>query len=409
MQNRITLLFFYLLSSTSVFSQNLPSLLLDRNIQSTFSITAYDKSTKEWGIAVATNNIYVGNATVYIQPGLGAFSVIAETEPVYAANGFQQLVTGKSIEEAIEYTRKTDQEALYRQVAGIDGTGNCYAFTGAALKYWNGMAGHRIGANYIVMGNQLADSVLASMATTFEHTTGTLAERLLKSLVAGQQAGGQINGKQSAALAVKGANNEWFNQIDLRVDHSKTPFEDLQKLLNYHYGRIRLNQALYAIDKGNINRGEDLLQQATTMVEGWNGMYGKIAKAHILLGNEAKAVAIIQKALLENPQWKENLPAFYCLSNHRTIQQLLKPDSFSVKDWNSAIAFLTGINRAGQGIELANKVLKKHPESSYTWYLLGKAYKQEGKVDLAREAIGKAVQLDGANEEARVLLQDLRK
>jgi hypothetical protein len=92
------LLFFFLLACHGLFSQNLPSLLTGRNINATFSITAYDSSVKEWGIAVATNNIYVGNSTVYVQAGPGAFSVIAETEPAYAINVFEQLKQGKSIE-----------------------------------------------------------------------------------------------------------------------------------------------------------------------------------------------------------------------------------------------------------------------------------------------------------------------
>ncbi len=407
MRTRILTLSFLLSWMFSGYSQNLPSLLLDRNIHSTFSITAYDKTTQEWGIAVATNNIYVGNATVYIEPGVGAFSVIAETEPGYAINGLQQLRAGKTIKDAIQYTRSTDEDSILRQVAGIDATGNVYAFTGAALKYWNGMAAHRVGNLFVVMGNQLADSVLTTMAATFEKATGTLAERLLKSLVAGQQAGGQVNGKQSAALVVKGSKSEWYNQVDLRVDHSKTPFEDLQKLLNYHYGRIRINQSLYAIGKGNNKRGEKLLQQAELLVDGWNGIYGKIAKAYILLGKEDKAVVIIQKALAENPQWKENLPAFYCLAYHKDIRRLINPDAFSVKDWNSAIAFMTGINRGKQSIELATRVLKQFPGSSYTWYLLGEAYKQEGSNLLAKEALEKAVLLDKDNMEARQLLQQV--
>ena len=83
-------------------AQNLPSLLTGKNVYSTFSITAYDSAAQEWGIAVATNNIYVGNSTVYVRPGVGAFSVIAETEPAYAHNGFDQLQQGRSIKEAIE-------------------------------------------------------------------------------------------------------------------------------------------------------------------------------------------------------------------------------------------------------------------------------------------------------------------
>ncbi|MES1220696.1 MAG: DUF1028 domain-containing protein, partial [Bacteroidota bacterium] len=356
MKNKITLLLL-LFVFQFCYSQNLPSLLLNRNINATFSIVAYDKDKQEWGIAVATNNIYVGNSTIYITPGLGAFSVIAETEPAYAINGFEQLKKGKTIEQAILFTKKTDSDFYDRQVSGIDAKGNVYAFTGDALKYWMGTSTHKLGKGFVVMGNQLADSVLSDMSDTFEKSAGTLAERLLKSLIAGQNAGGQISGKQSAALVVKGSNNEWFNQIDLRVDNSKTPFEDLQKLLNYHYGRIMINQSIGAIKMMNKKRGEDLLHQAEILVDGWNGIYSKLAMAYILLGNEDKAVSIIQKSLAENQKWKESLPAFYCLIQHPEIRQLINVDSFSLKDWDNAINFMTEINHNKQAIELAFKVL----------------------------------------------------
>jgi uncharacterized Ntn-hydrolase superfamily protein len=391
------------------YSQNLPSLLLNRNINSTFSILAYDEMAKEWGIAVATNNIYVGNSTIYIQPGLGAFSIIAETEPSYAANGFEELKKGRSIQQAIEFTKQEDTEWYNRQVSGIDAKGNVYAFTGAALTYWQGTSTHILAKRFVVMGNQLADSVLFKMKDTYQSTSGTLAERLLKSLIAGQNAGGQITGKQSAALIVKGSNNEWFNQIDLRVDNSKTPFEDLQKLLNYHYGRIMLNQSIGAIKMMNKKRGEDLLHQAEILVDGWNGIYSKIAMAYIMLGNEQKAVSVIQKAITENPQWKENLPAFYCLYNHPEISGMMKEDSFTLKDWCNAIDFLVEINRNQEAIDLAGKVVKKYPSSSFVYYLLGKAYSQEGNKRLANKNVTTALQLDTGNAEAKVLLEDLNK
>ena len=409
MKNRIKLLLLFLFVFQSGYSQNLPSLLLNRNINSTFSILAYDKDKQEWGIAVATNNIYVGNSTIYITPGLGAFSVIAETEPAYAINGFKQLKKGKTIEQAIQFTQKADSGFYERQVSGIDAKGNVYAFTGDALKYWMGTSTHKLGRGFVVMGNQLADSVLTDMFTTFEKSTGTLAERLLKSLIAGQNTGGQISGKQSAALVVKGSNNEWFNQIDLRVDNSKTPFEDLQKLLNYHYGRIMINQSIGAIKMMNKKRGEDLLHQAEILVDGWNGIYSKLAMAYILLGNEDKAISIIQKSLAENPKWKENLPAFYCLVQHPEIRQLINVDSFSLKDWDNAINFMTEINQNKQAIELALKVLQNYSKSSFTYYLLGKAYINDGNKKNAKEYLQKSLSFDNENAEAKKLLQDLNK
>lgn len=393
--------------SASGYSQNLPSLLSDRNINSTFSIIAYDENTREWGIAVATNNICVGNSTIYIQPGLGAFSVIAETEPAYAINGFEQLKAGKTIEQSIEHTRLMDKEPYYRQIAGIDANGNVYAFTGAALKYWQGVSAHQSGKSFVVLGNQLADHTLDSMAKTFETTKGPLAERLLKSLAAGQNAGGQLTGKRSAALVVKGSNNEWFNQLDLRIDNSSTPVADLQKLLNYHNGRIILNRSVNALKKGDKIQGEILLHKGETLVEGWEGIYSKIAIAYLLLGNEDRSVSIILKAISENPLWIENVPAFYCLYHHHEISSLKDVKDFSVKDWNNAISLLVTMTRNQAAIDLANKVLEKHPASSFTYYLLGKAHYQMGDKKTATPFLQKALQLDTANAEAGSLLKKL--
>jgi uncharacterized Ntn-hydrolase superfamily protein len=389
-------------------SQNLPSLLTGKNISATFSITAYDPAAQEWGIAVATNNICVGNSTIYVQPGLGAFSVIAETEPAYAHNGFDQLKQGKSIREAIEYTMQTDSESYLRQVAGIDRNGMTFAFTGASWKYEKGFASTLTGPNFVAMGNQLAPDVLTQMSTAFRATQGTLAKRLLAAILAGQKAGGQITGKQSAALTVKGSLNSWYDDIDLRVDDSKDPFGDLTRLLQYHYGRIRLNQATNALRMGNRQRGITLLAEAQSMTKGWNGLQGKIALAWLLLQEPAKAVAIIRAAMQENPQWKENIPAFYILRDEPGMQEFFRDRKMSEKDWIAAVSLLDQLNRPAAEDSLCHKALQLYPASSYLYYLLGKTLQSENKPSEAKAAIQKAVSLDPANAEAALLLPTMR-
>jgi len=184
-QKIIALIILFFISPSN-YAQNLPSLLLEKNINSTFSILAYDNKAQEWGIAVATDNIYVGNSTIYIQPGIGAFSVIAETEPQYGIEGLKRLKKGESVKQAIDSVRDKDKNANYRQVSGIDAQGQVFAFTGQSLKYWQGhaAAAEILGDQYVVMGNQLAPKVLTTMSNTFKHSNGTLAERLLKSLIA---------------------------------------------------------------------------------------------------------------------------------------------------------------------------------------------------------------------------------
>ncbi|MEM9001166.1 MAG: DUF1028 domain-containing protein [Bacteroidota bacterium] len=396
------------MSAIPIHSQNLPSLLADKNINATFSIVAYDENTEEWGIAVATNNIYVGNSTIYIRPGLGAFSVIAETEPNYALQGFEKLKQGKTIETALLEVKRNDPGAHYRQVAGIDAKGNGHAFTGEALKYWKGEAQARLGHHFVVMGNQLAQGVLEAMATAYENSKGSLAERLLHSLTAGQQAGGQISGKQSAAVVVKGTNNAWYDQIDLRVDHSQTPLKDLRQLMDYHYGRIRLNQALYAQRAGNLQRAIQKLGEAAPMLEGWTGMYPKIARAHIIMGNENAAVTWIQKGLAENPNWEVYLPAFYVLKDHPEMKSIIRSDSFTIRDWESAMGLLGNLGREPDVIALGEALLQKGVESSYLIFLLARSLYRENEMDKALAHLKKALQLDAQNVEAQQLLAKIK-
>lgn len=406
--HKIFLSIILLISVFVTYGQNLPSLLTDKNINSTFSILAYDENAQEWGIAVATNNIYVGNSTIYIEPEVGAFSVIAETEPKYGVNGLKKLKAGKSIEQAIVEIRNDDDKANYRQISGIDAKGNVFAFTGKSLKYWNGKAAQILGKNYVVMGNQLADEVLSEMSKSFENSEGTLAERLLKSLIAGQNAGGQISGKQSAAVVVKGSNNEWYNQIDLRVDNSKEPIKELKTLMDYHYGRIRLNQALFALDEGNSKRAEQKLTEAESMLNGWTGMYSKIAGANIAMGNEAQAINWIKKGLAENPNWSVNIPAFYFLRNNPEMKSIIQSDSFSVTDWESAMGMLSNLGQELEVIKETEGLFKKKIESSYLNFLLGRSYFYEKEQKKAVEYLEKALKMDSENIEAEYLLNKIK-
>ncbi|TMM57974.1 DUF1028 domain-containing protein [Maribacter algarum] len=409
MKNHKSFLSFILLFTTVfAYAQNLPSLLTEKNINSTFSILAYDENTQEWGIAVATNNIYVGNSTIYIEPGVGAFSVIAETEPGYAIAGFEKLKEGKTIKQAITEVKDNDDQSNYRQISGMDAKGNIFAFTGKSLKYWKGNASEILGENYVVIGNQLADDVLQEMCKTFENSKGTLAQRLLKSLVAGQNTGGQISGKQSAAVVVKGTNNDWYNQIDLRVDNSKEPIKELQILMDYHYGRIRLNQSLYAIREGNSIRAKQKLTEAEAMLDGWTGMYSKIAGANVIIGNEDAAVQWIKKGLSENPNWSVNLPAFYFLHKHPEMKSIIKPSSFSITDWESALGMFSNLGRELELINLAKNLIGQNVESSYLNYLLGRSYFFEKEQDKAIVHLEKALKMDGENIEAEILLKRIK-
>jgi len=396
------------LSVTALPAQNIQSLLSGRDINSTFSIIAIDKKSKEIGVAVATNNIYVGASTVHIDPEVGGFSIIAETEPDYALNGLRALKEGKRIQEAIEITKRADRSAYNRQVAGISVTGDRYAFTGSSVKYWKGNTGHFIGPDYIVLGNQLADSVLARMASTFESTEGALSFRLLESLVAGQINGGQLSGKRSAALVVKGIENEWYNQVDIRVDNSDKPVWELQRIYNFQQGRIALNQAQFAIRSGNTRRAKSKLRKGESLLLGWEGMYAKIAMLHSILGDDDSAVKWVNKGLLEHTAWKQNLPLFYYLRSHPKLKTSIDEGQFSSTDWENAAQMLINIGRAEEANLLINKRVQEGIESTMLFYILAKIQAQNDQPGLAELSLKKCLALDRENAEASLLLREIK-
>jgi tetratricopeptide (TPR) repeat protein len=177
--------------------------------------------------------------------------------------------------------------------------------------------------------------------------------------------------------------------------------------MNYHYGRIRLNQALYAQREGNSNRAKQKLIEAESMLNGWTGIYSRIAVANIAVGNEDKAILWIKKGLNENPNWSVNLPAFYFLRDNPKMKSLIKPDSFSVTDWETAMGMLSNLGRELEVIELTKGLIDRKIESSYLNYIIGRSYFYEKENGKAKYYLEKALKIDSENIEAQRLLQSL--
>lgn len=145
------------------------------------------------------------------------------------------------------------------------------------------------------------------------------------------------------------------------------------------------------------------------MLDGWTGMYAKIASAHIALENENSAVYWIKKGLSENPKWTVYLPAFYFLRNNLELQSIIKPQSFDIKDWESAMGMLSNLGREQDAIDLGKELIAKKMESSYLNFLLGRSYFYEKEQDKAITYLEKALLMDNANIEAKNLLGKLTK
>ncbi|MFD1039279.1 DUF1028 domain-containing protein [Virgibacillus byunsanensis] len=202
----------------------------------TFSIVGFDPETKELGIAVQSKFIGVGTVVPWAKAGVGAVATQAFANPAYGPDGLRLMEQGKTAQETITILTENDEGKEDRQVGVVDANGNAATFTGNRCYDW---AGGRAGKHYTAQGNILvSQETVNAMADTFEKTTGTLAERLLTALDAGQEAGGDSRGKQAAAIYVVkekggylGADDRY---IDLRVDEHPDPIKELIRIYHLH-------------------------------------------------------------------------------------------------------------------------------------------------------------------------------
>ncbi len=202
----------------------------------TFSIVGYDAEIGALGIAVQSKFFAVGAVVPWAAAGVGAIATQSHANTTYGPNGLKLLKSGLSAEQTLERLIADDSGRATRQVGIVDAKGNVAHYTGDECNAW---AGAVSGKHYTAQGNILAgEDVVTAMGKAFEETEGELADKLMAALFAGQEAGGDIRGQQSAALLVvqEGSGYGRFNDryIDLRVDDAEKPIEELQRLLETH-------------------------------------------------------------------------------------------------------------------------------------------------------------------------------
>ena len=203
---------------------------------STFSIVAFDPKTKDLGVAVESRFVSVGAVVPWAVAGVGAVATQSFANTTYGPRALSLLRKGLHPRDAIKQLTAKDRMAAQRQVGLVDARGRSASFTGDECFEW---AGHVVGRNYACQGNILAgEAVVKGMARAFESTEGDLPVRLLAALHAGQRAGGDKRGQQSAALLVVrerggygGLNDRW---IDVRVDDHPAPIDELTRVFNVY-------------------------------------------------------------------------------------------------------------------------------------------------------------------------------
>ena len=214
-------------------------------LQGTFSIVAYDPATGDIGVAVQSRVLGVGSIVPWAEAGVGAIATQALANVRFGPDGLRRLREGHSAEAIREAFLMSDAGRDRRQFLILDAKGETTAFTGSECFDW---AGHHEGENFAVAGNILAsNAVVEAMVNAFEKERasgqGELAEWMLSALQAGQVAGGDKRGQQSAALLVMrkggGYSGTSDRHVDLRVEDHVSPIEELARLLKKHRAFFR--------------------------------------------------------------------------------------------------------------------------------------------------------------------------
>jgi len=272
----------------------------------TFSIVAFDPKTGDLGVAVASRVLAVGAVVPYAQAGVGAIATQAFANTTYGPKGLALLRKGLTPEQVLKRLLAEDKDREHRQVGIVDAKGRAIAFTGKKCLPW---AGHLVGKGYAVQGNILAgEQVVKAMAQAFENTKGELAERLMAALEAGESAGGDARGKQSAALLVvrKGGGYGGFDDryIDLRVDDHPEPVKELRRLLTMKLAWARLLEAARWRRKGDLQKAAEVLQEAIRRFPDQAVLHYDLACYLALLGRKEGALKELEIALQRDPNLK---------------------------------------------------------------------------------------------------------
>ncbi len=308
---RFFILFFQLVIALSVFiniilSQNTPKL----NPVHTYSIVAYDQDTGEFGVAVQSHWFSVGSLVPWAKAGVGAVATQSFVKVEYGPEGLALMEEGKSAKEALEILIAKDKGEAVRQVAMIDSKSRVAVHTGKNCIY---AAGHKVGKNYSVQANLMEkESVWTAMAMAFEITKGDLSEKMMASLEAAEKEGGDIRGKQSAAMLIVSGEPtgiSWKDVVmDIRIDDNPDPLKELKRLIRIHKAYQCANKGDHYLEIGEINNALVEYDKASVLYPENPELPYWLAITLAGIGNLEKALPIFSKVFKEEPRLKLMTP-----------------------------------------------------------------------------------------------------
>jgi len=232
---------------------------------STYSIVAYDEDTGQLGVAVQSHWFSVGSLVPWVKAGVGAVATQSFVKVEYGPNGLKLMEKGFSANDALKLLVEDDENSAVRQVGIVDTKGNADAFTGDnCIQY----AGHIVGKNYTVQANMMASATVpTAMVGAYETTKGELVDRLMAALEAAQKEGGDIRGKQSAAIIVTSGEPtgiDWKDKLfDLRIEDNPEPIKEMKRLIRISRAYQHANAGDLFIETGEIDKALEEYNLAT--------------------------------------------------------------------------------------------------------------------------------------------------
>jgi uncharacterized Ntn-hydrolase superfamily protein len=276
----------------------------------TYSIVAVDSITGQIGAAVQSHWFSVGSMVTWAEAGVGAIATQSFVNPAFGPEGLKLLKAGKSPTDALNMLLAQDEGKQFRQVALIDARGNSVAHTGQKCIP---EAGHTSGKYYSMQANLMnKNTVWAAMEHAFLNTQASLAERMVAALEAAEKEGGDIRGKQSAALLVVAGSSSgeiWKDrQIDLRVEDHPAPINEIKRLLKVHRAYEHMNAGDVAVEKGDEQAAlkeysaAEKLQPDNLEMQYWHAI------SLLNLGRYEAAYKILVIVFAKDPNWRELTP-----------------------------------------------------------------------------------------------------
>jgi uncharacterized Ntn-hydrolase superfamily protein len=270
----------------------------------TYSIVAFDPDTRECGVAVQSHWFSVGGIVTWAEPGVGAVATQAVVEVAHGPGGVDLMRAGRSAPEALAARIADDPLAAARQVAMVDARGGIAAHTGAECMPF---VGQEVGHHHSCQANLMkSDAVWGAMSEAYLGAGGALATRLLDALDAGEAAGGDLRGRQSAAIVVVGPEGEpWQRLVDLRVEDHDDPLGELRRLAHLNHSYVMMREADEISIAGDHLKASDIYVAAWEQVPESHELKFWASLALIERGEKDRGLALLRESIDSHAGWRQ--------------------------------------------------------------------------------------------------------